>query len=277
MKDRYFAVISDIHSNLEALEVVLADIDRRGIREIICLGDVIGYGPNPRECLDLVRKRVRFCLMGNHDHAVLYEPTNFNVAAERACYWTRRLLEEEPDPKLRNERWEFLGGLPIRRKQDDVLFVHASPRRPINEYMFPEDVFTNPQKILANFERLDARLCLVGHTHQPGVFLDDPYFDPPHELADSPFYQIEDERAIVNVGSVGQPRDRNPKASYVILERSDDALQDDQDSMIVSALSSSIQSIEFIRLEYDVEKTVKKILAESELDNMLGMRLYEGR
>lgn len=277
MKDRYFAVISDIHSNLEALEVVLKDIERRGIKEIVCLGDVIGYGPNPRECLDLVRRKARLCLMGNHDHAVLFEPTNFNVAAERASYWTRRLLEEEPDEKLRNERWEFLGHLPIRRKDDDLLFVHASPRRPINEYLFPEDVFTNPQKILANFERLDARLCLVGHTHQPGVFLDDPYFDPPHELADSPCYQIDEERAIVNVGSVGQPRDRDPRASYVILERSSDSLKGGADSLIASALSCTIQTVEFIRLEYDIEKTVKKIFFEPELDNMLGTRLYEGR
>ncbi|MGE3181890.1 MAG: metallophosphoesterase, partial [Phycisphaerae bacterium] len=188
MKNSQFAIISDIHSNLEALEVVLADIKRRGITEIVCLGDVVGYGPNPRECLDLVRRHTRLCLMGNHDHAVMYEPTNFNMPAERACYWTRRLLEDEPSTQLRNERWDYLGSLPVRTKDDDLLFVHASPRRPINEYIFPEDVFTNPQKVIANFERLDTRLCFVGHTHQPGVFLDDPYFDPPHELQDSPYY-----------------------------------------------------------------------------------------
>lgn len=279
MKDRYFAIISDIHSNLEALEVVLQDIERRGIKEIICLGDVVGYGPNPRECLDLVRRKTRLCLMGNHDHAVLYEPTNFNLAAERACYWTRRLLEEDSDAKQRNERWSFLGSMPVRLKQDDVLFVHASPRRPINEYIFPEDVFTNPQKVLANFERLDTRLCFVGHTHQPGVFLDDPYFDPPHELPDAPVYHVESERAIINVGSVGQPRDRDPRASYVILERNPETLKisKDADSMVVSALSCSVVSVDFVRLEYDIDKTVRKIFAEPELDNMLGTRLYEGR
>ena len=277
MKQRFLAIISDIHSNLEALEVVLADIKRRGIKEIICLGDIVGYGPNPRECLDLVRKHVRLCLMGNHDHAVLYEPTSFNQAAERAAYWTRKLLEDEPSVQLRNERWEFLGGLPIRIKETDVLFVHASPRRPINEYIFPEDVFTNPQKVLANFERLDTKLCFVGHTHQPGVFLDDPYFDPPHELPDSPYYNVEDERAIINVGSVGQPRDRDPRASYVILERNPEHLSSDPDSRIAAALVCSIQQVEFVRLEYDVDKTCKKIFAEPELDNMLGTRLLEGR
>ena len=204
--NKSLAVISDIHSNLEALQAVLADIEERGVKEIICLGDIVGYGPNPKECLDLVRKRCRVTLMGNHDHALLYEPTNFNLPAERACYWTRQVLEEEPDRKVRNARWKFLGELPVRHKDRDVLFFHASPRRPLNEYIFPEDVFTNPQKVMANFDRLDARVCFVGHTHQPGVFVDDPYFDPPHELPDSPYYEVEDERVIVNVGSVGQPR-----------------------------------------------------------------------
>ncbi len=277
MANKTFAIISDIHSNLEALEAVLADIARREITEIVCLGDVIGYGPNPKECLDLVRAKCRLCLMGNHDHAVMYEPVNFNMPAERACYWTRQLLEDEPDDALRAARWRFLGTLPVRMKERDVLLVHASPRRPINEYIFPEDVFTNPQKVLANFERLDARICFVGHTHQPGVFLDDPYFDPPNELPDSPYYEIEEERAIVNVGSVGQPRDRDPRASYVVVHRSDEEFDDGVDSLVAAALSCSLEQIEFVRITYDVEATVRKILAESALDDVLGTRLYEGR
>jgi len=272
-----FAIISDIHSNLEALQAVLADIEQRGIDDVLCLGDVIGYGPNPRECMDLVLDRCRTCLMGNHDHAVLFEPLNFNTAAERAAYWTRQVLEGDPDRRRRNRRWEFLGKLPVRFKQNDVLCVHASPRRPINEYIFPEDVFTNPQKVLSNFERLDARLCFVGHTHQPGVFLDDPYFDPPHELPDSPFYEVEDEeRAIINVGSVGQPRDKDPRASYVVVtERNDDG--DEAEGLAQRALGCSIKQVEFVRVEYDIDKTVAKILAEPMLDDMLGHRLYEGR
>ncbi len=277
MQDKAFAIISDIHSNLEALEAVLADIEARGVREIVCLGDVVGYGANPKECLDLVRTRCRVCLMGNHDHAVLYEPANFNIAAERACFWTRQVLEEEPDRNLRNARWQFLGGLPVRYHDPDVLFVHASPRRPINEYIFPEDVFTNPQKVVANFDRLDRRLCFVGHTHQPGVFLDDPYFDPPNELPDSPYYEVEDERAIINVGSVGQPRDRDPRASYVIVSRSDDALERGTESLVAVALSCAVEQVEFVRVEYDIEKTVQKIFAQPALDELLGTRLYEGR
>lgn len=271
-----FAIISDIHSNLEALQTVLADIKQREITEIVCLGDVIGYGPNPRECLDLVIEHARVCLIGNHDHAVLYEPTNFNPAAERAAYWTRRVLETEPDAQKRNRRWEFLGKLPVRVVEDDLLYVHASPRRPINEYIFPEDVFTNPQKVTANFERLTAQLCFVGHTHQPGVFLDDPYFDPPDELPDSPYYEVDEERAIINVGSVGQPRDRDPRASYVIItqQETDD---DEPGSLVQAALKCTVEQVEFIRLEYDIDKTVEQILAEPELDDMLGHRLYEGR
>lgn len=275
--NRSFAIISDIHSNLEALQAVLADAAERGIHDVVCLGDIVGYGPNPKECLDLIRARCRVTLMGNHDHALLYEPTNFNLPAERACYWTRQVLETEPDLKVRNERWEFLGKLPVRVKERDVIFFHASPRRPMNEYIFPEDVFTNPQKVIANFDRLDARVCFVGHTHQPGVFMDDPYFDPPNELPDSPFFEVEDERVIVNVGSVGQPRDRDPRASYAIVHRTHDALLDGTESLVATALSCSVEQVEFVRVEYDVDRVVQKILGEPMLDDLLGTRLYEGR
>lgn len=256
-KNKSFAIISDIHANLEALTAVLADIDERGVREIVCLGDIIGYGANPKECLDLVREHCRITMMGNHDHAVLFEPTNFNLPAERACYWTRQVLEDEPDPELRCARWKFLGELPIRVKERDVLFVHASPRRPMNEYIFPEDVFTNPQKVIANFERLDARLCFVGHTHQPGVFVDDPYFDPPDELPDSPFYEVDNERAIVNVGSVGQPRDGDPRACYAILD-------------------TEAGRVELRRVAYDVEEAQRK-MALAQLPDYLIQRLRHGR
>lgn len=273
-----FAIISDIHGNLEALKTVLADIEKRGITDIVCLGDVIGYGPNPLECIDLVQEKCRVCLMGNHDHAVLYEPTNFNPAAEAAAYWTRAQLDNESDIDARGRRWSFLGKLAIRVCENGISYVHASPRRPINEYIFPEDVFTNPQKVTANFERLDGRLCFVGHTHQPGVFLDDPYFDPPDELPDSPYYEISDERAIINVGSVGQPRDKDPRASYVVVYSTEDESPEGggRRSLVDQAEGFDVDQIEFVRLEYDIDVTVKQILAEPMLDDMLGYRLYEG-
>jgi len=252
-----FAVISDIHSNLQALQAVLNDIDQRGIERIICLGDVVGYGAAPRECIDLIMERCEVCLCGNHDHAVLLEPYNFNVGAERAAYWTRQVFEDEPDRPLRNRRWAFLGNLPDYHIQGDMLFVHGSPRRPVNEYLFADDVYTNPQKLTSNFERMEGVACFVGHTHVPGVFMDDPYFESPDELTEPGRYEIaEDDRVIINVGSVGQPRDRDPRASYVVVDG---------------------HMVEFVRLEYDVEATVREILAVPELDDFLAHRLMDGR
>ncbi len=250
------AIISDIHSNHEALKTVLADIDRRGIETIYCLGDILGYGPDPRECLDLVMERANFSLCGNHDHAVFYEPANFNVAAERAAFWTRMALEEEPDAAKRNRRWKFLAGLLPRNEMEGLVFVHGSPRKPINEYLFPDDVYTNPQKLLQNFERMNQMTCFCGHTHVPGVFVDDPYFEPPDELGDSQSYAIGDEKAIINVGSVGQPRDRDPRAAYAILNEDE---------------------VQFVRIEYDIDVTARKIHDNPHLDDFLGTRLFEGK
>jgi diadenosine tetraphosphatase ApaH/serine/threonine PP2A family protein phosphatase len=247
------AIISDIHSNLEALTAVLAEIDRRGITEIVCLGDVVGYGPNPTECLDLVMQRTVGCLMGNHDFAVLYEPYNFNASAEQASFWTRECLEREPDTELRARRWNYLGALPVRWRNGRMQAVHASPRRPVNEYIFPDDIYTNPAKFVGIFERVE-KLCFVGHTHVPGVFLEGPDFYTPEELEGE--YELTDEKAIVNVGSVGQPRDRDPRASFAIL---------------------TDRAVEFVRLPYDIETTVCKVEAVGQLDPFLGARLREGR
>ena len=263
-----FAVISDIHANLEALESTLEDIDRRGIKEVYCLGDVVGYGASPKECLDLAAERCETILCGNHDQAVFFEPCAFNVCAEKAAYWTRFVFEEESNTAVRNRRWEVLGGLPNQHEVHGLLFVHASPRRPVNEYLFAEDVYTNPTKIIANFERLQPHhmTCLVGHTHVPGVFLDDPYFDPPDELPEANHYVItEDEKAIINVGSVGQPRDRDIRSSYVVInvdEKGDNGYRAD---------------VEFVRVEYDIEKAAKRIFAIPDLDDFLGTRLMDGR
>src|SRR5689334_24962883 len=102
--DGMFAIVSDIHGNLEAFQAVLEEIDRRGIQHIVCLGDIVGYGPNPMECMDLVIQRCRAALMGNHDFAVFYEPYNFNSGAEQACFWTRAQFENDPDTTRRASR-----------------------------------------------------------------------------------------------------------------------------------------------------------------------------
>jgi predicted phosphodiesterase len=275
-----YAVISDIHSNLEALEAVLADVARRGITEIYCLGDIVGYGASPKECLDLIIERCVTAVCGNHDHATFYEPFNFNVGAERACYWTRGVFEEESNKAKRDRRWAFLGRLPVRAEAHQILLVHASPRRPVNEYLFAEDVYTNPNKILSNFDRLEDhhRACFVGHTHVPGVFLDDPYFDPPGELPDANFYVItDDEKAIINVGSVGQPRDHDTRAGYVVVYENDESPLEDDGPARRAPADGYRATVEFVRVEYDIEKAVKKVLAVDELDDFLGTRLLEGR
>jgi predicted phosphodiesterase len=249
-----FAIISDIHSNLAALTAVLEDIDSRGIKEIFCLGDIVGYGPEPRECLDLIIERQIASIMGNHDHAVFYEPTNFNTGAERASYWTRKILEEEPDLEKRAQRWSFLGRLPVRIQMGNILMVHGSPRRPVNEYVFPDDIYTNSSKLFSIFEKVE-HICFVGHTHVPGVFLDDPDFYAIDEL-DYTYPIVEQEKAIINVGSVGQPRDQDTRASYVVVAE---------------------DKVEFVRVAYDIEATVSKILANSQLDEFEGVRLRDGR
>ncbi len=257
-----FAVISDIHSNIEALDVVLTDIEQRGIKTVYCLGDVLGYGPNPKECLDLIIEKTELCVMGNHDYAVLYEPTNFNLGAEQAAYWCREMLEAEPDSVLREKRWQFLGSLSMRSSisleldgvKANIDLVHASPRRPINEYIFPDDVFTSPSKVTTLFDKV-KHICFIGHTHLPGVFLDDPDFYTPDELGES-YPIIPDEKAIINVGSVGQPRDRDPRASYAYVEGN---------------------QVKFVRLEYDFKKTSDKIYAIEKLDDFEGDRLFDGR
>ncbi|MDG2053510.1 MAG: metallophosphoesterase family protein [Phycisphaerales bacterium] len=248
------AIISDIHANLEALRVVLGDIADRKVDRVICLGDILGYGPNPVECVDLVAEHCEWCLMGNHDFGALYEPTNFNVAAEQAAYWTRTQFEGESNADDAARRWEFLGRLQVRVSFDNFLCIHGSPRRPINEYIFPEDAINSPVKMQQVFDRVE-RFCMVGHTHVPGVFTDEPDFYPPGDLEGR--YKLNDqEKAIINPGSVGQPRDLDPRASYAILDG---------------------ESVEFLRLEYDIEAVVEKIYDIAELTNWLGDRLREGR
>jgi len=245
------ALISDVHSNLEALQVVLEDIRQQGISEVYCLGDVIGYGPNPRECLDHVR-RCRVAILGNHDQAAMFDPDGFNPVALRAVYWTRAQLERGGTPAQINARWDFLGEMPRMQDEGTHVFVHGSPREPTNEYVFPEDVY-NQRKMQNLFDRL-KQFCFQGHTHIPGVFTSSGDFLSPEEFNYT--YRLTQEKAMVNVGSVGQPRDGDPRACYVIL--TDD-------------------SVTFRRLEYPVETTIAKIYRESDLDNVLGDRLRDGR
>jgi diadenosine tetraphosphatase ApaH/serine/threonine PP2A family protein phosphatase len=243
------ALISDIHSNLEGLQAVLDDARSQGVEEIYCLGDVIGYGPNPRECIDLVMD-CRICLLGNHDQGALFDPEGFNTGAERAIFWTRDQLESPGADNMR--RCEFLGERPRFHREDPFLFVHGSPRNPLNEYVFPEDIY-NQRKMEKIFSLVD-RYCFQGHTHVPGVFTESLSFHMPDQIGYQ--YHLGDEKVMINIGSVGQPRDGDPRACYVLL--------DDHE-------------VRYRRVEYDVNTTVEKIYAIPELDNFLGDRLREGR
>ncbi len=247
------AVISDIHGNLEALTAVLADIEKRHIKEIICLGDIIGYGPNPKECIDLA-KRFNVTILGNHDEAALWnEQTQyFNPLARDAVEWTRKVLEDPKDLSRNNGRWNFLGELQRTYTQNSYLFVHGSPRRPVREYVFPEDI-ANGSKMEDIFSRID-HVCFIGHSHMPGIFTEDMTFKPPQEVFN--VYNIDERKTIINVGSVGQPRDGDNRACYVILDGS---------------------RIEWVRVQYDLEQTMKKIYQVPDLDNFLADRLAEGR
>lgn len=257
------AIISDIHSNLAALQAVLADIERRDCRRIICLGDIIGYGPDPVECVDLVSQRCEWSLLGNHDFGVLFEPSNFNKRAEDAAFWTRDELEAHAakDPEAGQRRWRFLGHLRVRVNDGGYLCVHGSPRKAINEYLFPDDAVEDPHKIERIFERFEG-VCLVGHTHAPGVFTDDIEFWSPPELTDQVFPVDPAHKAIINPGSVGQPRDGDVRASYAVLDTTG---------------GPGKHRVEFHRVPYDIEATIAKIHAIDRLDNFLGDRLREAR
>ncbi|MCH2210645.1 MAG: metallophosphatase family protein [Fuerstiella sp.] len=246
------AIISDIHSNLEALEAVLADIAAKDVDEIYCLGDIVGYGPNPCECVDRVIG-LNVCLLGNHDQAALFDPEGFNAGAERAIFWTRSILERAPGPEGQ-QRWEFLGELNRRVESEDgkTIYVHGSARNPLNEYVFPDDVFNQVkmEKIFA----LIPQYCFQGHTHIPGVFTEEHEFHSPEELDYT--YELGSGKVMVNVGSVGQPRDNDPRSSYVTVDGS---------------------QLKFHRVEYDVDTTSKKIYDIPDLDNFLGDRIRDGR
>jgi predicted phosphodiesterase len=248
------ALISDIHANLEALEAVLAHIDDQGITEIICLGDIVGYGPDPVACLDLVMDRCILTILGNHDQAVIFDPEGFNPVAEKAIYWTRDQLDRNIGGAARsNRRWDFIGELPRRHDEGEFLFVHGSPRDPTNEYVFPEHIWEKP-RMEALFRRIQ-QYCFQGHTHIPGVFTEGGRFFTPADLEN--VVQLNAEKLMINVGSVGQPRDEDRRACYVVLD-------------------SKARTATFHRVDYDFRDTAGKIYDIPQLDDLLGDRLSRG-
>lgn len=235
-------ILSDIHANLAALESVLTAA--KGRYDIVwCLGDVVGYGPRPNECVEMIRELATICIMGNHDLAVLGKPgmdvEAFNPYAQQAVLWTRDTLTQT--------NRDYLAGLPDRPVRptggDDLLLTHASPREPVSEYIM------TPSIAMENFGVFAEGICLVGHTHKPVIYrwrlhdeiytevFDDFYNDAegfegvnltyPVATVDSlqptigSLIQLEHSpqlRLIINPGSVGQPRDNDVRAAYAILD-----------------------------------------------------------
>jgi diadenosine tetraphosphatase ApaH/serine/threonine PP2A family protein phosphatase len=232
------------------LEAVLEDVSAQQIDEVICLGDIVGYGPDPCVCLDRAME-FSFSILGNHDNSALFDPEGFNAAAEQAIFWTRRQLECGGSQEIALKRLEFLARMPRTKLEGQTLFVHGSPRGPTNEYVFPEDTY-NRRKMEKLFSLVPG-ICFQGHTHVPGIFTSDMRFIRPCELSDH--FTLTNQKVMINVGSVGQPRDNDPRSCYVVTDG---------------------QTVRFRRVEYDVEATVRKIEAIEDLDNFLGYRLRDG-
>lgn len=268
------ALISDLHANLPALETALADARGRGVRRYVCLGDVVGYGASPRECLDIVMQLCAneprdpfadpgtdglepgLCLLGNHEYALLHSAEDFNPKARSAIDWTREHLNDAPDREAGYRYWDFLDSLSPVARDERALYVHGSPRDPVREYLLPRDA-RNREKMEDNFARMDRSVCFVGHSHVPAIYYEDGRLFRPRG-GDGPQGLGGDGggRAIVNVGSVGQPRDGDPRLSYAVFDG---------------------ESVTFVRLAYDTESAAGAIRAVPELPEFLAQRLAIGR
>lgn len=261
---RRLALISDIHGNEVALDAVLDDIANQGVDAIYCLGDVVGYGPRPVECM---RKVVRVCapgktIAGNHDHAAVHEPIGFNPRARLAAQWTKKQIKPswwQFGEKRRN--WNWLRNLPTSFTEGKALFVHASPRDHMEEYVLEEHtrgislMGEDPEQLLNENFSLFEGVCFIGHTHRPGVITETDH--EWHGLEDIDYrWRIEGQKALINIGSVGQPRDKDPRCSYVLY---------DGDEVI------------WRRVPYDLDKVCEQFAGIDMLDDSLGERLREGR
>ena len=223
------AVVSDIHGNLEALEKVLKDAESWGAEGVWCLGDIVGYGPNPSECIRTIRGVASAIVMGNHDAAIAGEISldDFNPDAREAALWTKE--------QLSTEDLQFLKSLPRKMVEGDFTLVHGSPRHPIWEYVLNHSV------ACASFQHFETRYCLVGHSHIPLVFqLQDDDTCVGGALSPGNPLPLEEYRWVLNPGSVGQPRDWDPKASY-------------------ARLDTGSRTWEIVRLNYPIEKTQSKM------------------
>lgn len=239
------AIISDVHANLEALEAVLEDIENQKIETVFCLGDVVGYGPDPNACMALVEKTCEIKLMGNHDFYALGTSSNehFNPIAKESHDWTQKQLSDYEISQIENYKMDHV--------HNGIYLVHSSPFEP-DQWNY----ILSPQDAQEGFEKLEYNLCFVGHTHLPTIFVARPN-DLPRMKIGHNFTIDSEEKYIVNIGSVGQPRDNDPLACYVTYD-------------------SELGDINYRRIEYDIAKAQKK-MAAAKLPEMLIKRIAIGR
>jgi predicted phosphodiesterase len=243
------AVISDIHGNLHALEAVLADIDSQAPDEIWCLGDVVGYGADPDACSELASERCDVCLLGNHDLAVLgkLDISSFSEAAAEAVRWTK---EQIGDPAL-----EFLADLHPTSQQQGIGLFHASPRDPVWEYVL------SLEQAQACLEVQPERLALIGHSHVALFFTRFPNGNGAEtrgdQAEDGLRLDLSEGRWLLNPGSVGQPRDGDPRAAWMEID-------------------TRKQAARYHRVAYDIDRAAASIV-EAGLPKRLADRLYIGQ
>ena len=241
-----YAIFADIHANLAAFKAVLDDLEAKGgFDEIWSLGDMVGYGPEPHACLELLLSHDHICVAGNHDWAAIgkIDTLDFNPDAARACQWTAQQLTVGDI--------DYLLGLPLRLERGDFTLVHGSPRDPIWEYLL------STVDACDSFAFFDTKFCLVGHSHVPLIFRrDEAGHCSLERLCDEVNVATGRDRLIVNPGGVGQPRDGDPRASYALYD-------------------SNAQTIYHYRVDYDIALTQSKMM-ECQLPLSLILRLSHG-
>jgi predicted phosphodiesterase len=240
-----YGIYSDIHSNLEALEKVLESMETLGVERRICLGDAVGYGANPNECVNLIRNVSAVTLLGNHDSVALGRESseNFNFYARKAIEWTKENLD---GPSV-----EFLDKLPYVVDEPPLTFVHASPRSPVDWYYI-----TSFDDAIDAFSFFNEKICFVGHTHIPSIVVmeNEQSFWVSETLSHK---LLPNQRILVNVGSVGQPRDRIPSASWCLCD-------------------TNAMTVEIVRVNYDINKTQERMRRLGFAEFLIN-RLAEGR
>ena len=240
-----YGIFSDIHSNLEALHACLAAFEKESIDKYLCIGDVVGYGANPGECINKVREISAFTCAGNHDWASvnLFPLDRFNPYAKEAVIWTKNNLLESGRV--------FLESLKLIFEDNEITLVHGTLDHP-NEFNYLTDAYIAEE----TFKLMNTHVCFVGHTHNPGIFSKDSrghiYYRKENQM-----YLNDIDSYIVNVGSVGQPRDGNPDAAFCIYD-------------------TQKRSLEIKRVSYDIKSARSKII-DSGLPRFLGDRLISGR